>query len=163
MLFDLGGYKGCFSPKCATALNAFGLSAHFLLPTEHRLPKASKNSCAHAHSSSIPPSLPPSSFRFLLCSCLFCQASDHVTHFVSLLIKIKQSTLMCPMCGGWFVFTTVSGREIKAQQSFVIQTHVADSARSQYIYVGDRWDSAPDRLKSQYVNTRDALTSCRCM
>jgi len=40
------------------------------------------------------------------------------------------------------------GRAIKAQNSFVIQTHVTDSSRSKYIFVGDRWDSAPDKLKS---------------
>ena len=44
-----------------------------------------------------------------------------------------------------------NGREIKAQCNYVIEIKHDSSGNSDYLYTGDLWSSAPDRLKSHDI------------
>ena len=39
-------------------------------------------------------------------------------------------------------------RSIKAQENYVVHVAGGEGAEDTWLYTGDRWDSAPDRLKS---------------
>lgn len=53
----------------------------------------------------------------------------------------------------------LSGRTIKAQENFVITLEHADG-HADYIYTGDRWCSAPDKLKSHDFQYVDVAAQC---